>query len=61
MESIQEAFLMMGLTKNPRELPLFQRYAIILHAYNLHKGFKCTGFQEDDPKSDQGKEKTVFF
>ena len=60
MESIQEAFLMLGLTKNPNELSLFQRYAIILHAFNLQKGFKCTGFQEDDPKTDQGKDKTLL-
>jgi hypothetical protein len=43
---------MLGLTKNPKELPLFQRYALLLHAFNLHKGFKCTGYQEDDPKSE---------
>jgi len=52
MESIQEAFLMLGIDRNPHELPLFQRYALILHAYNVHKGLTCTGFQEDDPHSE---------
>ena len=31
-------------------MPSFQKKALIVHAINLHKGFKCTGFNEDDPE-----------
>ena len=50
MDSIQEAFLMLGVSK-VADLPLFQRYALICHAINLKHGFICTGYQEDDPLS----------
>ena len=54
MDSIQEAFLMLGIAPEKlAALPLFQKYALILHSVNLKHGFKLTGFQEDDPK--QGK------
>lgn len=31
-------------------MPLWQKYVLALHAYNTHKGFKLTGFLEDDPR-----------
>jgi hypothetical protein len=52
MDSIQEAFLMLGLSDEEllSSLPAFQKYALIYHALNLKHGFQCTGFQEDDPQ-----------
>lgn len=47
MDSIQEAFLMLNVSPDSpefRNLPTFQRYALILHAINLKKGFLFMGF-----------------
>jgi hypothetical protein len=34
-------------------VPLWQQYALALHAYNMKAGFVCTGFLEDDPRTNE--------
>jgi len=51
-ESIQEAFLFLNV-EDVNQLPLQQQWALCIHAYNLYKGFKLTGFMEDDPRQEQ--------
>ena len=48
MDSIQEAFLL--LNANPDQLANWQIASLILHAWNLRNGLKCTGFDEDAPE-----------
>jgi hypothetical protein len=55
MESIQEAFLMLGIdnlsddSKNEINNSNWRLSCLILHAYNIKNGLFCTGFDEDDP------------
>jgi hypothetical protein len=37
-------------------MPLWQKYTLALHAYNIKRGFKCTGFMEDDPRHGENSE-----
>jgi PI31 proteasome regulator N-terminal len=50
MDTIQEAFLLLGLVDVLPTLKPHQLYSLIYHALNLKVGFTCTGFQEDDPQ-----------
>jgi hypothetical protein len=50
VESIQEAFLLFGQIDLLNDMPLWQKYVLALHAFNTKKGFKLTGFLEDDPR-----------
>ena len=51
MESIQEAFLMLNYDnlEGKDQVQPWQLCGLIVHAYNLHRGLKCSGFDEDDP------------
>jgi hypothetical protein len=50
-ESIQEAFLFLNI-EDVNKLPQEQQWALCIHAFNLYKGFKLTGFMEDDPRAE---------
>ena len=55
MDSIQEAFLMLGIDGLPKQqldelkASHWRLCALVIHAYNLKNGLICTGFDEDDP------------
>jgi hypothetical protein len=49
MESVQEAFLMLGVS-DIDALQEWQLVGLIIHSYNLKNGLKCTGFDEGDPE-----------
>ena len=61
MESINEAWLMLGLdseqiSQQDRDLVNNTNWmisALIVHAYNLKSGLMCTGFDEDDPETSE--------
>jgi len=53
-ESVQEAFLLLDVLSQMPSLKPWQKYALIVHCINLHSGFRCTGFQEDDSKPEEG-------
>jgi len=46
---------MLALDQIPKDsLQNWQHCALILHAFNLYRGLKCTGFDEDDPMPESG-------
>lgn len=59
MDSLQEAFLMLGIDalqqQNIDELrnTHWRLCGLILHAYHIKSGLVCTGFDEDDPELDE--------
>lgn len=63
MESIQEAYLMLGVDNLNEESQTeiknshWRISCLILHAYNLKNGLICTGFDEDDPQIDLSENK----
>ena len=60
MDSIQEAFLMLGIDGLPQENIdelkncHWRLCGLVLHAFNVKSGLVCTGFDEDDPELDEG-------
>jgi hypothetical protein len=58
MESLQEAFLMLGIDNLNEESQTeiknshWRLCCLILHSFNLKNGLICTGFDEDDPQVD---------
>ena len=58
MDTIQEAFLMLGLDGLPQQKSdelkntHWRLCGLVVHAFNLKNGLVCTGFDEDDPELD---------
>lgn len=59
MDSVMEAFLMLGIEALSEQLRTelnesnWRLCGLLIHAYNLRKGMVCTGFDEDDPDLDE--------
>ena len=58
MDTIQEAFLMLGIDGLPQQNidelknTHWRLCGLVIHAFNVKSGLVCTGFDEDDPELD---------